>query len=147
MTETAEAAGCIVIRRGKVEPEVLLIWTKHYPDPTLPKGRVETGESPLECALREVCEETGYIVDILCKTPITMQTVLDKHAPVVHKTTHYFPARVRTGSPQERMEKTLIRRVDWLPVSRALEQMQRSDEIQAVRKYLDLLKTEGEHHP
>jgi len=29
-------------------------------DWTLPKGKLERGETPTECALREVLEETGY---------------------------------------------------------------------------------------
>lgn len=71
-----------VFRAGGSEPEVLLIWTKRYPDPTLPKGQIEPGESALACALREVREETGYIVEVLTDAPVTTETVLDKHPPV-----------------------------------------------------------------
>ena len=117
MNETSDVAGCVVIRDGRPEPEVLMIWTKQYPDPTIPKGRVETGETFVQCAIREVKEETGYVVEIVGESPEMTETVLDQHPPVVHKTIHWFLARVKTGSPANRMEKSLITRVDWLPGS------------------------------
>ncbi len=56
MTEVVRAAGGVVVR----EPdEVLLVHRPAYGDWTLPKGKVETGESDEECAVREVEEETG----------------------------------------------------------------------------------------
>jgi len=53
------AAGGIVRRlRGGVV-EVLLVHRPAYGDWTFPKGKLEAGESHVECALREVEEETG----------------------------------------------------------------------------------------
>lgn len=49
------AAGGVVIRDGRV----LLVHRPRYDDWTLPKGKAEPGEDDLECALREVREETG----------------------------------------------------------------------------------------
>jgi 8-oxo-dGTP pyrophosphatase MutT (NUDIX family) len=54
------AAGGVVVRTcpdGSLE--VLLVHRPRYGDWTLPKGKVEAGESEEECALREVEEETG----------------------------------------------------------------------------------------
>ena len=39
--------------------EVLLVHRPAYGDWTFPKGKLEAGESYVECALREVEEETG----------------------------------------------------------------------------------------
>ena len=53
------AAGGLVWRDGALGVEVLLVHRPKYDDWTFPKGKVETGESLLECARREVYEEAG----------------------------------------------------------------------------------------
>ena len=40
--------------------EVAVVHRLEHLDWTLPKGKLEVDESPIECALREVREETGY---------------------------------------------------------------------------------------
>ena len=66
MTEQNEAgevraAGAVVVR-GTAPVEVLVIHRPAYDDWTLPKGKVEAGESDEVCAVREVEEETGLRV-------------------------------------------------------------------------------------
>ena len=51
------AAGGLVRRDGRV----LLVHRPKYDDWTFPKGKAETGESDIVCALREVREETGLV--------------------------------------------------------------------------------------
>jgi 8-oxo-dGTP pyrophosphatase MutT (NUDIX family) len=53
------AAGGIVMQNGRV----LLVHRPRYNDWSLPKGKLDDGESPLETAIREVREETGYEVE------------------------------------------------------------------------------------
>jgi len=52
---TVRAGGGIVIREGRV----LLVHRPHYDDWSLPKGKLEPGESWEMGAVREVEEETG----------------------------------------------------------------------------------------
>ncbi|MEI8105146.1 MAG: NUDIX hydrolase [Actinomycetes bacterium] len=59
MAEVA-AAGGIVVRDGCV----LVVHRPHYDDWTLPKGKLDDGESWEEGALREVEEETGLACTI-----------------------------------------------------------------------------------
>ncbi len=55
------AAGGIVLRAGAAGGwEVAVVHRPEHLDWTLPKGKLEIDESPIECALREVREETGY---------------------------------------------------------------------------------------
>ena len=56
---TVEAAGGVVARRGDGGTELCVVHRPRYGDWTLPKGKLDPGETFEEAALREVCEETG----------------------------------------------------------------------------------------
>ena len=56
---TERAAGGVVWRVGGRGVELLQVHRPKYGDWTFPKGKVENGESLLECARREVWEEAG----------------------------------------------------------------------------------------
>ena len=54
-----KAAGGVIVRRGGDGREVCLVHRPRYDDWSLPKGKLDAGESFEEAALREVEEETG----------------------------------------------------------------------------------------
>lgn len=57
------ACGGVLSRKGGSGNSQLLYALVHrsrHGDWTIPKGKLEVGEDPLKCALREVLEETGY---------------------------------------------------------------------------------------
>jgi 8-oxo-dGTP pyrophosphatase MutT (NUDIX family) len=53
------AAGGVMLRDGLVA----VVHRPHRRDWTLPKGKLEAGEDDLAAAVREVCEETGWLAD------------------------------------------------------------------------------------
>ncbi len=53
------ASGCVVWDDDGRGPVVAVVHRPRYDDWSFPKGKREKGESDLECALREVEEETG----------------------------------------------------------------------------------------
>lgn len=59
-TKIVAAAGGLLWRQSPRGPELALVHRPRYNDWTLPKGKVQPGEGWLECALREVREETGF---------------------------------------------------------------------------------------
>ena len=61
------AAGGLVVRDGLV----LLVHRPRYDDWTLPKGKLDAGESFEEAALREVEEETGVRCTLGAELPST----------------------------------------------------------------------------
>jgi 8-oxo-dGTP diphosphatase len=58
MTDNVEAAGGVVFNP---EGEVAVVYRPKYDDWTLPKGKLEPGESWEDAAVREVQEETGFV--------------------------------------------------------------------------------------
>ena len=70
--EMIEAGGGVVVRTARrARTEVLLIHRPHRDDWTLPKGKRQPGETVVECALREVREETGLWCDAGDELPAT----------------------------------------------------------------------------
>ena len=121
MAEVAEilAAGAVLWRwpdrSVKVEVEVALVHRPRYDDWSLPKGKLEPGESIWAAAVREVAEETGC------------PAFLGRHLgqlryPVSHpvpatKVVEYFAARV--AGPGEFRPSNEVDALRWLPVADA----------------------------
>lgn len=89
--------------------EVLVVYRNKYEDWSLPKGKVDKGESGKEAALREVLEETG----VRCE--------LGERLPDVHYTVDGRPKRVKfwtmtvledLGGPVDQNEVHEVRWVD-----------------------------------
>ena len=59
--DVIQAAGAVLWRRLSDELiQVVLIHRPRYDDWSFPKGKVEQGETEINCAFREVFEETGF---------------------------------------------------------------------------------------
>jgi 8-oxo-dGTP diphosphatase len=67
VSDPIEAAGGVVVRDG----QVALVHRPRYDDWTLPKGKLDPGESFEEAALREVDEETGLRARLVRELPAT----------------------------------------------------------------------------
>lgn len=106
MSEEVVAAGGIVVRVGKLGPEVLIVHRPRYDDWSFPKGKLEPGETPEEAAVREVSEETGTRVGIL-----NFLTEIDYETPNgASKRVLYYAMREAgpTGmSPDQEVDKAL----------------------------------------
>jgi 8-oxo-dGTP pyrophosphatase MutT (NUDIX family) len=59
-----EAAGGVVWRRSGEGIEIVLVHRPRYDDWSLPKGKLDKGESFEDAAVREVEEETGLSVEL-----------------------------------------------------------------------------------
>jgi 8-oxo-dGTP diphosphatase len=101
-----EAAGGVVVRRSGDQLEVLVVHRQRYGDWSLPKGKLEPGETHEEAALREVAEETGW----RCRLVRELEAV------------HYTDRR---GRPKTVRYWTMnpVDQVEWHP----------NDEVDAVR--------------
>jgi 8-oxo-dGTP diphosphatase len=56
-----QAAGAVLWRKSDISQlEIAVIHRPRYDDWSLPKGKVESGESHISAGYREIQEETGY---------------------------------------------------------------------------------------
>ena len=71
MTDQVRAAGGVVARDGLI----VLVHRPRYDDWTLPKGKLDAGESFEEAALREIEEETSIRARLVRELPETQYEV------------------------------------------------------------------------
>lgn len=96
------AAGGAVWRRADDHLELLLVHRPGHRDWTLPKGKVDAGETLRQCALREVEEETG----LRCTTANRLSMVRYRDARRRRKAVVYWLMTVDGGAfvPNEEVD-------------------------------------------
>ena len=111
------AAGGVVVRRSRSgETEIAVIHRPEYDDWTLPKGKIEPDETPEDCALREVREETGLRCDLV--RPLGCTAYVDRRGR--DKIACYWIMQVRGGKFKAGVE---VDRLQWLTVSDAVKRL------------------------
>jgi 8-oxo-dGTP diphosphatase len=111
------AAGGAVWRRvadGGVE--VVLVHRPRYDDWTLPKGKVDLGESDEQAALREVREEASVHARIGPELPTT--TYLDRSGK--RKRVRYWAMTIDAGEPAGDHE---VDQACWVPLDAARDRL------------------------
>lgn len=110
------AAGGLILRQKKGEPHLLLIYRRGAWD--LPKGKLDSGETVRECALREVREEVGIDeLRLLAPAGTTVHGYPEGKRFMVKRTWWYFmetPERDFTPEAREGIKK-----VKWVPWQKA----------------------------
>jgi 8-oxo-(d)GTP phosphatase len=124
------AAGAVLWRSSDDggEPEVAVIHRPRYDDWSLPKGKVETGESEPLTAVREVREETGYVSHLGRRLTAVSYPVDNQGI----KRVCYWAARIVDGefTPNDEVDE-----LKWLPVSAALKQVRYADDRKVLRRF------------
>ncbi len=127
------AAGAVVWRASDdgIEPEVAVIHRPRYDDWSLPKGKVDVGESEPITAVREVLEETGYTAHLGRRLTSVSYRVETQGV----KKVQYWAARIVDGefAPNDEVDE-----LKWLPVSAAVKQLQYAHDRKVLRRFAKL---------
>ena len=95
MSNLEQSYGVIPLRRGKKNLEIFIVLQKNGNHWGFPKGKPEPNETPLECAKRELFEETGLKVKkTLSSKSISEKYCYSKKGKVIQKKVDYFAALV-----------------------------------------------------
>ncbi|WP_040166256.1 NUDIX hydrolase [Microbacterium gorillae] len=120
MTESAVfAAGAVVWRMVGQKLHILVIHRTKYADLTLPKGKVDPGETLAETAVREVYEETGLHVVLGAPVGISKYRLPSRKQKIVH----YWCAEATEAAVREShfVPNKEVAGLEWVSVKRAKE--------------------------
>lgn len=97
------AAGALIWREVHGQDEVLLVHRPRYDDWSVPKGKLDPGETLPAAAVREVVEETGYRVRLQRPLPPSVYLLPDGRSKIVQYWVGEVRARVAPGpeNPKE----------------------------------------------
>ncbi|OBG28242.1 NUDIX hydrolase [Mycobacterium alsense] len=126
------AAGAVLWRTAGGDPaapslEVAVIHRPRYDDWSLPKGKVDPGETAPVAAVREIFEETGHRA-VLGRRVNTVSYPIEQGV----KKVHYWAARSLGG------EFTPTGEVDelaWLPVADAMKKLDYAQDRKTLRRF------------
>jgi 8-oxo-dGTP diphosphatase len=116
--------------------EILLVHRTQHRDTSLPKGKVDPGESLPETAVREIAEETGLVVGL--GTPLG---VVEYRLPSGRdKIVYYWAAEVgeRAIANSTFVSNDEIESLHWTTLTEAREQLSYPHDVDIVERFAEL---------
>jgi 8-oxo-dGTP pyrophosphatase MutT (NUDIX family) len=113
------SAGGVVFRKTKEGETLIQLIQDRYGRTSLPKGKMEPGETVEQTALREILEETG--VQGTIRAPLALIEYQYKHPDkgLIDKEVHYYLVEASEGKLVAQVEE--IRGVAWYTPEEAWE--------------------------
>ncbi|MFD0586725.1 NUDIX hydrolase [Paenibacillus sp. GCM10027627] len=118
------SAGGVVFRHNEQGQLQIQLIQDRYGKVSLPKGKMEPGETVEQTALREIAEETG--LEGVIVAPIDQIKYQYEHSNygIVNKEVHYYLVEAVGGTHQAQVEE--IRGVDWFEPMEAWRRQKQS---------------------
>jgi mutator protein MutT len=104
---------------------------------SLPKGHIETGETPEQAAIREVKEETG-IESQIDKSLGVIDFWFMAGGKRIHKTVHHFLFKETGGKIAPQVSE--VDDVRWFPLEEIVEKLAYPDEKKLIARSKELIK-------
>ncbi|MDA8045474.1 MAG: NUDIX hydrolase [Actinomycetota bacterium] len=120
------AGGVVWRRRDDGDVEVVLVHRPRYDDWSLPKGKLDPGETDEQAAVREVEEETCLVTSLGPELPTT--TYLDRSGK--HKRVRYWAMTVLSGTPCGANE---VDRAEWVAFDEATRRISYERDVMVLR--------------
>lgn len=116
------AAGAVVWRMVDGRAKVLVVHRPVHKDVSLPKGKVDPGESLPQTAVREILEETGLTVTLGAPLGTAEYTMMTNGRD---KVVHYWSAEVHDHQLEvaKFVPNDEISQLEWLPIKAALAKL------------------------
>lgn len=130
------AAGALAWREKGDRVQVLLVHRPRYDDWSIPKGKLDKGETFPAAAVREVAEETGYRVRLHRPLPASVYLLPDGRTKIVQ----YWTATVRAKIGPGPMNRGEVDEIRWVSLDQAEQLVTRqSDQVPlaSLRRFLD----------
>lgn len=126
--DTVYAAGAVLWKVVDKELKILVVHRTQHKDVSIPKGKVDPGETLPETAVREIKEETGLNVALGAYLGTVDYTLPNNGKP---KEVHYWAAEVDPTAAERtpfRANKE-IRALEWMTIPVAREKLSYSHDI------------------
>lgn len=134
MTGVVRAAGAVLWRREGDRTEVALVHRPRYDDWSLPKGKLDPGETIAQTAVREIKEETGFDA-VLGRYLARAEYSVPVRDGLIPKTVDYFSAHAASGEFTANEEVDELR---WLDAETAERLLTRSEDVRVLREFCAL---------
>ncbi len=142
-----ETSSGFIIFKIDDDGEIFYLLLRHPTHWSFPKGHIETTESPLEAALRELEEETGIKegdIEIIPDFKDSTNYVFFKNDEPVSKQNIYFLARLKNDVPIRLSKEHL--RYDWFKyrsAERAIGFLNMIEVLRRAHQWITKLQKEG----
>lgn len=140
--EPVIAAGAVCWRVAKGKIKVLLVHRETHADVSLPKGKLDPGETPPQTAVREIEEETGIRVGLGVPLGTTEYSLAGGRDKVVHYWAAEVTADALTASTFKPNEE--IAGLDWLTIDKARKVLSYDRDRDVLDRFAQLV-TAGMH--
>lgn len=131
------AAGCIVWREIEGKIHILVVHRTQYGDVTIPKGKVDPGESLAQTAVREIAEETGLAVKLGVPLGISRYHLDNGREKIVH----YWAAKATTKAMQRSTFKPNgeIAGLEWVTIKKARSYLSYAVDVEILEHFAALV--------